>query len=70
MTKRGPSAGGVACLESSGRVVDFLQLRADPLQTGIFNLADVAILPGGLLVLGGRLAPPNRPAGCDNPLDP
>jgi hypothetical protein len=42
-----------------------LQLGADP-----GAAADVAILAGGLLVPGGGLAAPNRPAGCDNPFDP
>lgn len=35
-----------------GQVVDFIVLGADPLQTGIFNLADVAIFLGaGILLL-------------------
>jgi signal peptidase II len=33
-----------------GRVVDFAVLRAGPLHTGVFNLADAAIL-GGVLIL-------------------
>jgi signal peptidase II len=36
-----------------GRVVDFLNLGIGPLRTGIFNVADVAILAGlGLLLIG------------------
>jgi signal peptidase II len=42
-----------------GHVVDFMILRAGPLQTGIFNVADVAITLGVVLVLlGGRKRPP------------
>jgi len=38
-----------------GRVVDFLNLGIGPLRTGVFNVADVAILLGlGLLVLAYR----------------
>lgn len=37
-----------------GTVVDFVQLRLGPLHTGIFNLADTAILAGGLLLLHVR----------------
>jgi signal peptidase II len=36
-----------------GRVVDFLNVGVGPLRTGIFNVADVAIMAGaGLIVLG------------------
>lgn len=38
-----------------GHVVDFMVLRAGPLQTGVFNVADVAITTGvALVLLGGR----------------
>jgi signal peptidase II len=38
-----------------GHVVDFLNLGIGPLRTGIFNVADVAIMLGlGLLVLASR----------------
>jgi signal peptidase II len=37
---------------SDGRVVDFLNLGIGSLRTGIFNVADVAIMAGvGLLIL-------------------
>ena len=32
-----------------GRVVDFLQLRAGSLHTGVFNLGDLAIVAGALI---------------------
>lgn len=38
-------------LTHEGRVVDFMQLRAGPLHTGIFNVADVALMAGIGLVL-------------------
>lgn len=50
-------AGGVGNLidrvaRPGHRVVDFMQLRAGPLQTGIFNVADIAIMAGaGLMVV-------------------
>ncbi|HVG63485.1 MAG TPA: signal peptidase II [Hyalangium sp.] len=42
-------------LMNEGRVVDFLNLGIGSLRTGIFNVADVAImLGGGLLLLAAR----------------
>lgn len=43
-----------------GVVVDFLNVGVGPLRTGIFNVADVAILAGALLVLLFRHPPPVR----------
>ena len=46
-------AGGVANLGDRilrGSVIDFLNLGVGPLRTGIFNVADVAIMAGALLV--------------------
>ena len=46
-----------------GHVVDFMVLRAGPLRTGVFNVADAAITLGVLLVLwGGRSKLMTRPA--------
>jgi signal peptidase II len=45
-----------------GRVVDFMNVGLGPLRTGIFNVADVAIMVGvGLLILGDarRRGPPS-----------
>lgn len=58
-------AGGVGNLidrlTHHGRVVDFIHLAVGPIHTGIFNVADVAITGGVLLlvvhVLWGRPAP-------------
>lgn len=36
---------------NEGRVVDFMQLKVGPLHTGIFNVADVAIMAGLALML-------------------
>ena len=42
-----------------GRVIDFLCVGIGPLRTGIFNVADVAILSGAILVIAfGRHARP------------
>ena len=57
-------AGGISNftdrLVHGGQVVDFLNLGLGPLRTGIFNVADVAIVAGTLLLCRGplRLAPP------------
>jgi signal peptidase II len=48
-------AGGISNLIDRfihhGLVTDFMVVRAGPLHTGIFNLADLAILIGTLLIL-------------------
>lgn len=38
-----------------GRVIDFLNVGLGPLRTGIFNVADVAILLGAILVALGEV---------------
>jgi len=45
-------------LLNEGRVIDFVSLGVGALHTGIFNVADVAITAGILMVLvaGGQLA--------------
>jgi signal peptidase II len=56
-------------LTHEGRVVDFMQLRAGPLRTGVFNVADVALMVGiGLVLLAmlrgdGESEPRNRAEG-------
>ncbi|WNG57230.1 signal peptidase II [Archangium gephyra] len=52
-------------LVNDGRVVDFLNLGIGSLRTGIFNVADVALMLGaGLLILAGRRANnPEEPQG-------
>jgi signal peptidase II len=53
------AAGGVSNLIDriayDGRVIDFLNVGIGPLRTGIFNLADMAITFGTLLLLIGNL---------------
>jgi signal peptidase II len=49
-----------------GRVTDFLNVGIGPLRTGIFNLADMAILAGALLLVLKRGSAPSRIA----PLEP
>lgn len=36
---------------NEGRVVDFVSLGLGPVRTGIFNMADVAVMAGAMLVL-------------------
>jgi signal peptidase II len=51
-------AGGVSNLFdrlTHGSVVDFLNVGIGPLRTGIFNVADVAIMGGALLFLAAEL---------------
>jgi signal peptidase II len=49
------AGGGVANLVdrilNDGAVTDFVRLKLGPLRTGVFNLADVAIVVGAALVL-------------------
>jgi signal peptidase II len=50
-------AGGVANWAdrvADGRVVDFLNVGVGPFRTGIFNVADVAILAGVVIMIGGH----------------
>jgi signal peptidase II len=60
------TAGGVGNLidrlTHQGRVVDFMQLRAGPLRTGVFNVADVALMAGIGLVLLALLSERNSSA--------
>ena len=59
-------AGGVGNLIDriihNGLVVDFINIGIGPLRTGIFNIADVAILVGCMLLFLGvlRKQPPTR----------
>ena len=60
-------AGGASNLVDRlwrGTVVDFLNLGIGPVRTGIFNVADVAIMLGAAFVLFGatRPAPPSPPS--------
>jgi signal peptidase II len=58
-------AGGVSNLVDrieTGRVVDFMNVGLGPFRTGIFNVADVAIMLGIGLVLFGVHAPSQRGA--------
>ena len=45
-------------LEFDGRVTDFLNVGVGSFRTGIFNVADMAILAGALLLILMRFAPP------------
>ncbi len=74
---RGPARAGLALLWAGGisnlfdrvargSVVDFLNVGVGPLRTGIFNLADVAIMAGCLLLLA-RSGEGRSPAGPDAP---
>ncbi|HEY6621310.1 MAG TPA: signal peptidase II [Steroidobacteraceae bacterium] len=48
-------------LINDGRVTDFLNVGIGTLRTGIFNLADMAILAGALFLVLGTRAPPAAP---------
>lgn len=49
-----------------GRVVDFMNIGIDRVRTGIFNVADIAIMAGAILILlipaRPRRSPPDHPA--------
>lgn len=54
------AAGGVGNLLdrvfNEGRVIDFVRLGIGPFRTAIFNVADVAIMVGGILFLLSRVS--------------
>ena len=45
-----------------GSVTDFLQINAGGIQTGIFNMADVSITTGSLIILMGSILKRQMPA--------
>jgi signal peptidase II len=49
-----------------GRVVDFVSVGVGPVRTGIFNVADVAILAGAIIVAVSELGP-RPPAAAVEP---
>jgi signal peptidase II len=58
-------AGGVSNLLDRilrGSVVDFMSIGVGSIRTGIFNVADVAIIVGGVLLIRGRGGIRRRPA--------
>jgi signal peptidase II len=53
------AAGGISNLVDravGGRVVDFMNVGVGPVRTGIFNVADVAVMAGTLVVVAKLLA--------------
>lgn len=53
-------AGGMSNLVdriAMGSVIDFLNVGIGPVRTGIFNVADVAIMAGVVLLIADRLRP-------------
>ena len=50
---------------ADGRVVDFIVMRVGPLHTGVFNVADVAILLGAALLGVARLTAPAAEAPAE-----
>jgi signal peptidase II len=42
---------------TAGRVVDFLNVGIGPVRTGVFNVADMAIMAGALVFALGELRP-------------
>lgn len=65
-------AGGIGNLIdrvwNDGRVVDFLHMKLGPLETGVFNVADVQLMVGaGVLVLWSLKATPKPPSDALEP---
>jgi len=44
----------------SGRVVDFLNVGVGPIRTGVFNVADMAIMAGAAIFMIGEIRKPDR----------
>jgi signal peptidase II len=61
-------AGGIGNLidrvRFDGHVIDFLNIGVGRLRTGIFNVADVAITAGFLMLLPRAFLPEKKPAAC------
>lgn len=56
----GGGIGNLADRIIHGSVTDFLHLDLGVLQTGIFNFADVSIMAGLMMILGGFFLYPNH----------
>lgn len=50
-----------------GTVVDFMNVGIGPLRTGVFNVADVAIITGACLFAFGEYRRTETPANADDP---
>jgi len=44
----------------SGRVVDFMNVGIGPIRTGVFNVADMAIMFGAAIFMIGEIRKPER----------
>jgi signal peptidase II len=68
------AAGGLSNLFDRilhGKVIDFMNIGIGPLRTGIFNVADMAITAGVILVvIASARRPPGRSAIPDEPSPP
>jgi signal peptidase II len=56
-------AGGLSNLTDRllhGRVIDFLNIGVGPLRTGIFNIADVAVMIGAVVLMASYFRNENR----------
>jgi signal peptidase II len=53
----GGGASNLIDRAARGHVVDFLNIGVGSLRTGIFNVADVAVLLGALLIVFGDVRP-------------
>jgi len=63
----GGGLGNVVDRVLRGAVVDFITVGAGSLRTGIFNLSDVAIVIGALLVVLGWTEPAQSTTGSQSP---
>lgn len=62
------AGGGIGNLidriNNEGRVVDFVSLGLGPVRTGIFNVADVAVMAGAMLLLYGLIRHQEKSPGA------
>jgi len=75
-----PMAGVILCVAggasnwidriAAGCVVDFLNVGYGPIRTGIFNVADVAVMAGGALLLFSMSRQPESPVEATEPAPP
>lgn len=54
-------------IANNGIVVDFMVMEVwGPIRTGVFNVADLAVMAGVFLLFGARLVAPRKPKGETN----
>jgi signal peptidase II len=62
----GGGASNLIDRAANGSVVDFLNVGVGSLRTGIFNVADIAVMLGAVLIVIGDMQPEGKPQRVKN----